>query len=347
MPRTRRPAMDPADGRAPAPRRVTAEAVWYASLTVVFALLLGAGVIAASSVSPRFCLTCHGDAGQALAGSAHAGVACDSCHVTSGTLGLVEQRLRVVSMVAGTPLALVSGRPVTAVPHADNAACTRCHAAMLPETFVARGVRMNHRAPDEQGWLCVTCHRGVAHPGQWASGTSYSMDMCLRCHSAGPQNLTTCEVCHPQGESPGRTHPTAWGATHGPTWRSSHGMGDLSTCKVCHAQGYCVACHNMELPHPPNYLVMHGRDVVARPTGDADCVVCHTGSACQNCHGVEMPHPDGFLRDHVGAIDRWGPDVCARCHDQSACDSCHERHIHPGIPSDLLEELQRRPVSVP
>ena len=325
-------------------RPITSEGLWYGFLSLVSAIVLFGGVISAAAVSPTFCAACHGDAVEALAASAHAGTRCDSCHISGGALGLVEQRLNVVSMVAYAPVALLTGSG-PGVASTDNAACLDCHDNEMTLTATTRGITMNHRAPRDEQWLCTRCHLGTAHPNESYAGSSYSMDLCLACHNANPQNITTCGVCHPADESPQVGYPTAWAVTHGANWRTAHGMGDLTTCKTCHSPGYCAACHNMDLPHPGNYLAQHGTDVLSLAEREADCIVCHKGAACDNCHGIEMPHPDAFMQNHPTVVDDDGTAVCTRCHDQSACDACHERHVHPGIPEDLLEQLQERPVT--
>lgn len=330
----------------PRDRRITPEAVWYIFITLACGLVLAAGLISAAAVSPVFCSACHRGAARALADTAHAGTTCDSCHMSAGTLGLVEQRMRVVSMVLGSPVSLITGSG-PAVPSTDNARCLECHEPMVNKTVTVRGVTMNHRAPQKERWLCVQCHRGVAHPSGEYQGSSYTMEMCLACHNANPQNPTTCGVCHPPDESPQVAHTTPWSITHGANWRSTHGMGDLATCKSCHSPGYCVACHNMDLPHPANYLAQHGTDVLSRASREADCLVCHKGTACDNCHGIEMPHPDAFVAKHVDMVKEKGTAVCERCHSSKACDSCHNSHLHPGVPEWLLEELKKRPVRQP
>jgi hypothetical protein len=326
-------------------KRARGETIWYATLSIVLGIVFLGAVITAASVSPTFCLMCHGDAGESLSASVHVTADCDDCHTAPGALGLVESRMRVVSMVLATPFAVVAGADTTDV-LVDNEKCLDCHEGMVNQTFSSNGLRMNHRAPEAAGWQCTTCHAGASHPGETYVGASYTMDQCLSCHSAGPTNLSTCEACHEEGSRDRSASPavTPWRVTHGSNWQRTHGMGDLNTCKTCHAADYCVACHNMQLPHAANFLGRHGKDVLARPTGDADCVVCHKGAACENCHGVEMPHPDGFVTEHQQA-SRETPEVCARCHAQEQCDECHTRHTHPGIPLDQLRMLQQSPVS--
>jgi len=325
-------------------RAAYAETAWYALLVLASAGVLFSGVVATAAVSPAFCALCHASAADALEASAHAGTQCDACHAGQGAFALAEQRLKVVSMVAYAPVALVTGHG-PGVPTDDNESCLMCHDSVLAGTTTTRGITMNHRAPDRESWSCVRCHSGAAHPGERYVGSSYSMDMCLACHNANPENTTTCGLCHPADEAPDTTHRTAWAVTHGPRWRSAHGMGDLATCSSCHSAGYCAACHQLDLPHPGNYLARHGSDVLTRSTGDADCVVCHRGAACDNCHGLEMPHPDAFTRDHASVVAEQSEAVCERCHDPAGCESCHAEHVHPGVPADLLRQLQDRPVA--
>lgn len=122
-------------------------------------------------------------------------------------------------------------------------------------------------------------------------------------------------------------------------------MGDLTSCTACHPKDYCVRCHELELPHSPNYLSEHGEDVSA--LGEAACATCHREASCLACHGgVEMPHPDEFLSEHKQAVDALGKEACDRCHAEESCESCHARHTHPGLSAERLKELQDRPVKV-
>lgn len=328
-------------------RRKAPEIVWYIVMSVLMAIVFVGVVTTAAAVSPTFCRMCHSAPAEELQGSMHASVDCNSCHDRNGVLGIVESRLRVVSMVYRAPFVRVLGG-VSADVMIDDENCVDCHESLIPKTISRFGIRMNHRAPHADGWTCTQCHRGSAHPTNGYSGASYTMEMCLQCHSAGPQNLATCSTCHDEesGERREDRPKTPWSITHGANWQQTHGMGDLNTCKTCHAADYCAACHNMQLPHPANFLGNHGQQVLQRETAERDCVVCHKGAACDNCHGIEMPHPNGFIRQHQDASREKG-EVCERCHAPEQCTECHIRHTHPGIPPDQLEYLQDNPVDVP
>ncbi len=326
-------------------RRKNPEIFWYVALSVLMAVVLIGVVTTAAAISPAFCTVCHSGSAESLAESPHATTDCNTCHDRNGVLGIVESRLRVVSMVYRAPFVGVFGGAASDV-MIDSDNCVECHETLIPKTISRYGIRMNHRAPHVEGWTCTQCHRGASHAGEVFSGASYNMEMCLQCHSAGPQNLTTCTTCHDEnGESRENRPITPWAVTHGANWQSTHGMGDLNTCKTCHGPDYCVACHNMQLPHQANFLGNHGATVLARETGDRDCTVCHQGAACDNCHGIQMPHPADFVTEHQAASQELGA-VCERCHAPEQCNQCHTRHTHPGIPPNQLELLQNNLVSV-
>lgn len=321
-----------------------AEMIWYLVLSLVALFVLVSAGIVAASVSPRFCLTCHSSANAQLENSVHANIECNACHAPTAPLGLVENRMNIVSMVYSAPF--VAFRPSVTDPMVENDSCLLCHKAMISQTVVGNGIQMNHAAPEKNGWSCVTCHSGASHPQGARNGSTYSMDMCLQCHGASTDNLTTCESCHIEGDEAddATVGMTPWRVTHGVNWQQTHGMGDLNTCKTCHSEDYCAACHNMPLPHAQTFLSTHGQDVLSRDNGDEDCLVCHKGSACENCHGLEMPHPDNFAKEH-SVIAKKDSEVCARCHTEKQCEDCHTRHTHPGIPPDQLKLLKKNPVT--
>ncbi|MDH4139415.1 MAG: hypothetical protein OEV43_02470 [Coriobacteriia bacterium] len=326
-------------------RKIGPEGVWYGLLALVCLTVFAAAIIATASVSPRFCGLCHASASASLHDSPHSAVGCDSCHVERGTLGLVENRLGVVSMVLRAPFVWVSGSSAVGGAPFDSKRCLECHESLETGIVEVGGIKMSHRAPIEANWLCVECHQGSSHPGATYVGASYSMEKCLECHSTGTENLASCSICHLESGSREERPQTAWQATHGSNWRTTHGMGTLSTCRACHAKDYCVACHNLPLPHPANFMSSHGSLVLARETGVEDCSVCHEQSVCGNCHGLEMPHPDYFVQTHSTEVESNGSEVCDRCHTEQSCTECHTRHAHPGLPPEQREILRRNPVS--
>jgi hypothetical protein len=87
------------------------------------------------------CSECH-DSGSALAGGAHAGVGCESCH---GALGAhasdpdtaKPQKLEVAALClrchAANPARPQTHPQVDPGPHAEGATCTDCHEPHAPE----------------------------------------------------------------------------------------------------------------------------------------------------------------------------------------------------------------------
>lgn len=319
-----------------------AEMVWYGFLTVFFSIVALGAVSAAVAVLPASCATCHGPQADALAQGPHAYVHCDDCHSSPGPFGLVDNRLRVAAMV---PAQFVPGGELTS--SVDNAACLTCHESMLEETVEVDGIRMNHRTPEDRGWLCTSCHSDFVHGTGSSRGVGgYTMDTCLECHVQHPENISGCATCHVEGRMERREEPTPWRIIHGGNWRNMHGMGNLETCGACHGSDYCAACHVIEMPHPSRFLSIHGETAVSSPEAAAACDDCHARAACDGCHGLEMPHPDAFLPLHSELVDAEGDEVCYRCHEQANCKACHNRHAHPGLQPDVVRQLSGRPVKV-
>ncbi|HET6351069.1 MAG TPA: hypothetical protein VFG89_02915 [Coriobacteriia bacterium] len=326
-------------------RSRAAEWIWWGVLSFVLFLVTVAGFSAAAAVSPVFCSTCHLSAAHDLSLSPHKGISCDGCHRDTGAFGLVESRLWVAGMVIESPYRAIFPRGGETT--VDRQRCINCHRRQLMITSLSNGVKMSHVAPVQDNWSCQRCHRDVAHGTKGRVLAVYTMGVCMGCHSNGQADVNSCITCHPEGVKPSarRLVPTAWNITHGPNWQKTHGMGDLTTCSTCHIKRYCVACHQIDLPHPDTYLSVHGTDYLT--FGDKTCLKCHQKSSCDGCHaGIEMPHPKPFMRNHRRTVERGGKAPCMRCHDQQSCDRCHSRHTHPGVPKQLLKQLKERPVNV-
>lgn len=122
--------------------------------------------------------------------------------------------------------------------------------------------------------------------------------------------------------------------THGPTWATKHGLGDISLCALCHQSVECVACHGTPLPHPADFGRNHGG--FAEVPGE-QCGTCHNRAAfCDACHGVPMPHPLSFLQTHVKFSKGSRDPRCLKCHRVGGCASCHEKHAHPSSTKGTL-----------
>ena len=321
--------------------------IWLGLLIIAGLLFTAASSVVLASAHPDSCGWCHGDVEESALSSSHPEVRCESCHADDSRVGVLMLRVSVVDMAVGE---LIPRAGVAKAVDVSTERCLICHRDQMNETVVVSGIKMNHAAPLSAGWSCQSCHPGAGHAASAAS-SGYTMDMCLGCHSANPGNLSTCETCHAEeaSSSAKKGSKSPWQITHGPNWKTAHGMGDQSTCGGCHVDGYCTRCHGANVPHKANYLAKHGQDVLGRVDGPSACYTCHRETACMDCHGVEMPHPVGFANGHAEAIRAGEYDEeksCLRCHKPASCESCHEEHTHPGLSAERRRALSGRPVEV-
>jgi hypothetical protein len=201
--------------------------------------------------------------------------------------------------------------------------CTACHNEDLKGVVGSKGIKINH-ASCAAGASCTDCHSSIAHGTATKWVRSYDMDMCLECHMK--TGNVACNLCHESRGAPDRVKFAGFSVTHGPQWKTMHGMGDTTTCNVCHKAKDCAACHGAGVPHEPDFVKVHA-SVASQP--DSKCSTCHKDTFCNSCHGTPMPHPQGFTAQHVAAA-KAKPDMCKRCHDPSDCTNCHVKHVHPG-----------------
>lgn len=325
-------------------RAALGERIWYGALSVAAVLVLAVAVITTAAASQSTCVACHGAEAHRLSSGAHVSTQCADCHSGTTTLGVLDSRLRVVDMVGA---AIVGRKAGSATQRVDETRCLSCHpVATLSRTTESKGLRMNHRTPIDKGMACTSCHKGTGHGRGVDRSFGYSMDTCMTCHKSDPSDVKSCEVCHSAGAggAAAPTEPTPWRVTHGPSWRTMHGMGDLTTCRSCHDQRTCLECHNVPVPHATGYLGDHGPQVLAlAPSERQGCMTCHTKYSCDNCHGIEMPHPRDFLKGHASLAAK-GKATCMRCHTESSCTECHVKHTHPGLTDAWKRALINDPV---
>lgn len=307
-------------------RMLRAASLAMLALVAVGALVtlgLGAGVSADVG-----CDVCHEMDSYMTAHSEsdHAGVSCAECHASSGWSALVEDGLRAVGWIA-RKTAVETVSPSVA----PNEPCVGCHAGMLDESVRSDSVIVRHSDFIEEP--CVTCHGGRAHAVGGRHYMAIHMEDCMGCHRASVGELRTCEVCHPP-DAPSERTPgwSAWRASHGKSWRQTHGMGDIDECRTCHAPQYCVSCHGVVLPHSEDWPAVHGSEALASGGVSACTESCHSPRWCTGCHGIEMPHAAAFLPAHGTEAERVGATVCVTCHARAACDECHLASSHPNVP---------------
>lgn len=292
----------------------------FASAVIIFI-----NGVSALAPFPSFCKTCHYKDYQSWAKSPHRKVTCNFCHQQSGILGMGIERVKILRMVAAGSTGLY-GRPVTA--EVDREQCRLCHLDVESKIVVKNAVRASHKEFVQKGWQCTECHNTVAHNGVVPKEEFATMEKCLECHNLEKAS-TRCDLCHLENvERERRVQKDVWRVTHGPSWRSIHGMGNLSNCSVCHGEEYCVRCHKIGLPHSEAWMVAHGKVSLQAPDS---CTQCHQENLCKSCHQIEMPHPAGFLPEHSKIAKDRGEGFCLKCHMKASCDLCHARHIHRAV----------------
>jgi cytochrome b subunit of formate dehydrogenase len=261
-------------------------------------LLLGmAGCAAAAMAQTADCTSCH-DQGQKVSKSAHAAVACATCHVKH-----------------------------EAFPHPEGIpkpACTSCHTSQA--TDYQKGVhgqavkKGNAGAPD-----CALCH-GAAH--ELASPKSQAF------RTAVPD---TCGMCHSdvvaQFRSSVHGQALAKGAPQAPICTDCHGEHAIlaptnaySTVAAGHIRETCGNCHgNVRLSRrfgmPADRLVtfdasFHG---LAVKSGN------QTVANCASCHGVHNILPSEDARSTINPKNL--AQTCGRCH-QGAGKSFAISQVH-------------------
>ena len=140
------------------------------------------------------------------------------------------------------------------------------------------------------------------------------MNDCTSCHVAEKVSIE-CETCHTGRSTTMRIAKPEFGVTHGPTWRQTHGMGQMSSCSVCHAEDSCSDCHGPGVPHSSGFLLDHA--AISMQDG-AECLSCHDDAFCYSCHLTEMPHSSGFVETHSDTVEADGEAPCLRCHRHSS-----------------------------
>ncbi len=223
---------------------------------------VGAGMLAAVGVlalaAPAWaqsCADCHSGIGPA-SHTAHAAVACDSCHLNHEEF-----------------------------PHpaeASNVACAVCHSPEADQT--ALGVHAQHQ-PETEAADCTVCH-GTAHEVALPGTTPFRRAMvetCGMCHSeeleqfqqsvhgkllntVGGREAPNCTTCHDEHAIRHPSDPKA----------RTHGSHIRETCSACHADLALTSrfgmAGNRVLSFDASY---HGLAARAGSQTVANCGSCH------------------------------------------------------------------------
>ncbi len=293
--------------------------------TVVIAgavLVLSTALLGAITSSTAVCAPCHAAQVNALHQSPHAKSGCYSCHLEDGAWSLPGAKS--AEWFRMYPSALLGDDVIVPQP-TDRGSCLECHLTILDAPVERYGLRVDH-ATCATGDTCDACHTGDAHPGVGLARGPV-MEDCTACHLENGATIA-CDACHAGRTERDRLARGPWQVTHGPEWRSTHGMGNIDSCATCHPQEFCGKCHGVPLPHPAEFGRTHGASATEDPTG---CATCHKSTRfCEACHGMHMPHPAGYLANHSADAAGIDDERCARCHVRSECEDCHSRHVHPG-----------------
>ncbi len=286
--------------------------------------------LAASSTSAA-CGSCHAmkPYAEAQRSSVHKGIACYRCHLQAGAWDWPAFKVsEIVRMYPHAAESTLTGPASRIAP----SPCLSCHEDVLLGEVVQGGIRIEHRfcAPQDS---CDGCHTSAAHGDavRWTRQTV--MEECVACHDE-QKAASECDTCHDGRVETERLEKGPWQITHGTTWETTHGMGDLRYCRTCHPVDYCTPCHKTVLPHSVDFPARHGTDALAK---DNTCLKCHDrDKLCDPCHGIEMPHPKGFLAKHSTIATSRDDASCLTCHRISDCEACHAAHTHPGSTDGTL-----------
>ncbi|HCG98435.1 MAG TPA: hypothetical protein DE036_01085 [Actinobacteria bacterium] len=272
------------------------------------------------------CAACHATKKQYASWktSPHKNISCLACHKDTGYLSFARLELGSgKNFVAWLFRAYQD--PVAS--QVGNEGCLVCHDREVKHTIVSKGIRVSHK--EFENYHCTDCHANVAHEIEGRTRNQPDMDSCSDCHNYYEGDVE-CEKCHPSNaETEKLSTRGPWKITHGPAWKSTHGMGDPKTCATCHDALFCMSCHNSEVPHPQPWSHLHPRSAKQNVQG---CYQCHRKELCMDCHRIEMPHPDGFLRNHEFEVEERGYDLCWRCHSGNNCMPCHLSAAHTNTP---------------
>ena len=188
---------------------------------------------------------------------------------------------------------------------------------------VANGIRINH-ATCATTASCTDCHSSTAH-GSATDG--FDPTTWMAASSAIWRRATSRAICVTRaGTACVRVKSSAFAVTHGPQWKTTHGMGDNATCTVCHTAPTAPtvmarACRTAELRRGPFDVRGCNGGASASPATRTRSATPATGRRCRTRQDS---------RRSTRAASKKQPDLCPRCHDESDCTNCHVKHVHPG-----------------
>lgn len=305
--------MGPASAGAARPRVLSRQQLTWASVAIALVALGGMYISTSGEV---YCsATCHTmtPSADSWKASAHATVACTSCHESSVIDGTFS-RIRHAVAEAG-PADITSFEASVAASR-----CIRCHPEAAENTAIeGRGLRVIHGHFTAEGVDCARCHAQVGHLPA-AGVRSGSMSECLRCHD-GEVASATCATCHIDDVGFTTVEDRSFGRVRLPQ----------PTCGGCHQEATCDACHGLRMPHPEDYADPRQHAYAGAFTGrETLCYRCHTPRDCTECHGTLVLEGGGHSVSWRTAHRQYsyadGNGYCLACHKtEDFCRVCHQQ----------------------
>lgn len=213
--------------------------------------------------------------------------------------------------------------------------CANCHDKLDPgpddltnDWRLERKLIFNHPAHFARGIRCQACHQEFPHkPGRT---DHVPIETCFTCHGSlhGPQGVvapTNCDACHTSDIAKVTPEHQAsnWLLAKGEPL-AEHGQKAKKSelyCKMCHEATFCQSCHNMDIPHPEDWVPSHN-EVAAEKR--AACLMCHeTVKSCDDCHHEAFPELPDWSAQHRSVATGQGAEDCFTCHEPPFCSSCH------------------------
>lgn len=210
--------------------------------------------------------------------------------------------------------------------------CPDCHADL--DAFLKRTSSLvdgfAHGFHLDSGAQCGECHKVPTHTEEGIR--TPTMAQCFGCHSQDDPQAPSgaCEVCHPPAFplEPDSHQDADWlpGAERLSRIQAGHSVGaqeDGEECRECHASSFCLDCHGVQMPHPPDWQDVHADK--AEEAGGDNCLSCHVERAlCNDCHheGYDQEGPS-WRRQHRVVIAAQGVTPCFECHSTKTCAHCH------------------------
>lgn len=173
--------------------------------------------------------------------------------------------------------------------------CSDCHKDFL-ERYVFNHIYLNHISHLSKGLTCSSCHAGkIELKGKSHTKiTQVKEETCLKCHKkTGDEKLSECSVCHTPGSiftaadlNSQKTQNFLNSRKISSIMPSGFEHGKTEACKNCHeTPEFCNKCHMVFHNEMPNWVQIHGKNILNQKYKIEGCKQCHRYSWCtKKCH---------------------------------------------------------------